>query len=728
MSDSVSDLRRLATAYGVQTSYLDVHFQKQQASESTLRAVLAAMGAPLDEPGGAKAALAARVEEAWRRPVDWVLTAWDGRLKSVPLRVPKSKADGVARLEIRLEDGQSIVRDVRLAKAKTLKSADLGRESFLLKAAPLVETLPAGYHTLRVGFQRERSSDKPGHEALLISAPARSYAPGRNAARVWGLFAPLYSLHSQDSWGAGNFTDLERLWDFTAARGGSLVATLPLLATFLDQWGDPSPYSPASRLFWNEAYLDIDRIPELEICSEARELVQSMAFQAELDELRKMPYVDHMRKFALQRKVLGMLAECCLDSGGGRLAALQEFVENEPLVGEYARFRAIRETHGWDWPAWPAHLRSPQSDRSLSARELLSRWDTPAHDFDDAARRYHIYAQFLVHEQIGRLVAKAQGAGAGLYLDLPLGVNRFGFDTWLDPQAYAMNASGGAPPDEFFTKGQNWGFAPLHPEYLRRTGYRPFLGFLRRHMANAGMLRIDHVMMLHRLYWVPAGLDASQGAYVRYPEEELFALLSLESHRHRCRLAGENLGTVPPQVNRALKKHRVRQMFVVQYEAKPDADEALSEPPALSVASLNTHDMPPFASWWEGREFEDLAALGLFDEAGVKAAHAKRAKVRKATLRYLKAHGAFKKPPPQAQEHASAELHDAVLGWLAASDAETVLVNLEDLWQETKPQNTPGTFDERPNWRRKARMSLEEIVADPSLSQRLARINALRSG
>jgi 4-alpha-glucanotransferase len=235
------------------------------------------------------------------------------------------------------------------------------------------------------------------------------------------------------------------------------------------------------------------------------------------------------------------------------------------------------------------------------------------------------------------------------------------------------------------------------------------------------MLRIDHVMQLHRLFWIPRGMDASKGVYVQYPAEELYAILTLESHRHQAMIVGENLGTVPPEVYEAMDRHDVQGMYVVQYELQPGS-QGLREPPAKAAASLNTHDMPTFQAFWLGKDVDDLESLGFFTPEQARAERERRAALRASMEEEL---------PPELRGR-GAVTQEAVLlrrlEHLAASGARMVLVNLEDLWHETEPQNVPGTSTERPNWQRKARLSFEEFSTRSDVVEPLKRVNELRKG
>ena len=274
-------------------------------------------------------------------------------------------------------------------------------------------------------------------------------------------------------------------------------------------------------------------------------------------------------------------------------------------------------------------------------------------------------------------------------------MNPGGYDAHQYAHVFANGVSVGAPPDLFFTKGQNWGFAPFDPDALREDRYRYFRKAVRQHVAHAGILRIDHVMGLHRLYWIPEGMDSKDGVYVRYNADELYAILTLESHRHGCVILGEDLGTVPPEVPKMMQRHGVRRMFVVQYEAK------LNEPPKESVASVNTHDMPTFAGWSRGKDIDDRVGLGLLDEVGAQ-----------------------RERDTREQQLREVGTLERVLQFLAGSEAEIVLINLEELWAETEPQNVPGVPER--SWRHKLRMSLEDARADGSIRRVLTNVSEAR--
>jgi 4-alpha-glucanotransferase len=667
--------------------------------------VLQALGAPVEAAADVPDALRERRLELWQRVCEPVLVAWDGLLPPVQVRVPARAAEVRIRRRLELEDGTDHSRDVPGEESPVAERAEVEGSAFVSRFLPPT-TVPLGYHRLEVAAGPHRGA------ALVIAAPRR--APGGPGDRGWGVFLPLYALRTRRSWGTGDLTDLEALVEWAGSHGARAVATLPLLAGFLDELYEPSPYLPASRLFWNELYVDPERLPELERSPGARALLASAELVRERAALRRMPLADYRRSMAAKRVVLEELARALFEQGGPRLAGLRAHARDRPLLRDYARFRAVCERRRDWWGEWPERMR----------RGALA----PS-DRDDEAERYHLYVQWAAEQQMGQAAEAGRRAGATLYLDLPLAVNPAGFDVWREQDIFVQGMRGGAPPDEFFTGGQDWGFPPLHPERSREHGHHYFTLAVRHLARHASVLRIDHVMGLHRLYWIPPGLGPADGVYVRYPGDELFAALTLEAHRHGTVLVGEDLGTVPPSVRAAMARHNVHRSFVVQFEARPDPKRAL--PPARPgmFAGLGTHDMPTFASFWEGRDVLLRRELGLVDEAGARREERRRHGIRRALMSVLRS-GGWVGPAASGEELGSARVGRAVLRGilanLAAGRARVVVVNLEDLWWETRPQNVPGTGAETPNWRRKARYGLERLRRAQDVRDTLEEVDRLR--
>lgn len=692
MPSSHPELRQLAQHAGVELSYRDAAGQVREAGLDALLRVLQVLGAPVARAADAPDALRERVQGHWRRVLEPVSVVWDDGPAEVAVRLPGRSVSPHVTATLRFEDGATSSWTWEPGQAATADEATVEGVPFTVKRLTLPAKPAAGYHRLSLDVAGQ------GVETLLLVAPRRAFDPdsGRPRSQRWGVFLPAYAAHSQHSWGSGDLTDLQGLLDWVSGLGGSMVATLPLLAAFLDEPFEPSPYSPVSRLFWNEFYLDVTRAPELAHSPAAQALLASSPFRAELEALRAEPLVDYRRGMALKRRVLAELARGLFAEPSSRRDACQRFLASHPGVEDYARFRAVGERLRTTWPNWPAPLR----DGTIGAG-----------DFNADVMQYHAYVQWLAEEQLQELSARARAAGPGMYLDLPLGVHGDGYDVWRERGAFAVGIDGGCPPDVVFPRGQNWGFPPLHPEGIRDQGYRYVTAFVRHQMRLAGVLRIDHMPCFHRLFWIPHGLEAKDGVYVRYPSDELYALFNLESHRHRTLLVGEDLGTLPPDVHPAMERHHFHTMYVVQYFSQPEPERALPPVPATAVASLETHDMPPFAGFWEGRDVQDRQDFGLMGQQDPAQEKQRRQAQVRALVHFLKKKGVL------AEAADVGTVLRACLAYLRASPTPLVLVNLEDLWLETKAQNVPSTRDEHPNWRRKARHSLEEIGRMPELAQ-----------
>jgi len=697
----MSHLHQLAHLYGIQTAYYDVNHHRQTASQQSLLAVLYSLGAPvaclLDVPS----AWRQRQQTLWQRVIEPVTVVRNGEPTRLEIRLPLDEAELNIDCRIKLETGEHLQWEWHGASSPALEAANVEGTRYVVKQLTLPARLPWGYHrlTLELLGRQEQST--------VISCPLKTYTPPTVPKEPgFGVFLPLYALHSEQSWGSGDFSDLRALIDWVAREGGHLVATLPLLATFLDEPSEPSPYLPASRLLWNEFYLDINAVLELQECPTAQAILESSSFQHDIQALRDLPLVDYQRLMKLKSEVITEMCQCLFATASDRLEELHSFAAANPVVEDYACFRAAGDRHATTWRLWPQPLR----DGILTEG-----------DYDTENKRYHLYAQWLTNQQMESVSEKAQEKRVQLYLDLPLGVNPDGYDVWRERESFVPDTSAGAPPDAVFTRGQNWAFPPLHPDNIRENGYKYTISYLRHHLQHANILRIDHVMGLHRLFFIPKGMEAAQGVYVHYRAEELYAILALESHRHKTVIVGEDLGTVPPYVRPAMRKYDLRNMYVVHYELASDLQGGLTPVPINSVASLNTHDMPPFASFWKGLDIEERRKLGLLDRAGAGKERNRLLTMKKALVSFLRDKGWL-----HGSEDDIPNVLKACLSFLAASRARIVLVNLEDLWLEAQPQNVPSTVKEYPNWRRKAKYTFEQFCQLPQVIDTLKTVNGLR--
>jgi 4-alpha-glucanotransferase len=684
-------MRDLAKAAGLDPEYASWRGQPVRASDESVHQALHALapelGVDIAHPNAVKDLERAR----WAEVVPPVVLAWDGMLV-MPFSV-RAEVDGDWSFEVTAEDGTEYRAAGRLFDLPAEGHAWPGGVVHCIRRASLFLDGTLGYHTVRW-----RAAGSSG-EALVIAAPTKGYGQPGHGFQRWGVFAPVFGLASAESGEAGDLATLARLMDAVERRGGSYVATLPVLAAFLDEPFAASPYSPASRLFWNELYLDLRKV--------ADDIGVPVPAAPPIHAGRP---IDYRAQYRWRRPVIDAIAQ--------RLAGDENFQQGiaswarDTQVYDYAAFRALGELHRTGWQSWPAEHRD-------GTRPAVTRADAIALGADPARVDTHVVAQWLMQSQLEQL----RGGRVSLYLDLPVGVNGDAYEVWRHRGLFLNELSAGAPPDALFLGGQNWGLPPLSPQALRRDRYRYFIRCVRHHMAVAGMLRIDHVMGLFRLYCVPRGRPATDGVYLRYPHEELLAILTLESLRSQCAIAGEDLGTVPDQVRPTMTRHGLFRLHVGQWAFPSKIGDAPERSPAEAVASLNTHDTATFAGWWRGADIADMRDLGLITEQQAQSDRRMREQQKTAIL-------AFAKPDPATDSLTDVErAMVTVTTDLALGPAEIVLVTLDDLALDPVPHNVPGTVHERPNWQRRVEAwstSLEPDRASPAANATLTALTTAR--
>jgi 4-alpha-glucanotransferase len=513
--------------------------------------------------------------------------------------------------------------------------------------------LPLGYHHLHVAGATDST--------MVIAAPV--LAPDA-PQRALGIMAPVYSIRSEhNDTGIGRYSHLGQLADTAMITGVSVIGTLPLVATFADQ---PSPYAPASRRAWNELFVDLAAAP---------------GWTGEIDEYVGDPlWVDYDSAATRIRDDIARYAASAMQQPQLR-SRIDQFAAGNGEAVRYARFRATCDRHGRNWRAWPNDA-TGEPEREA----------------------YHLVGQWLATEQLRGLSDRLSARGQHLYLDLPIGCHPDGYDIWDQQQLFAP-ASVGAPPDSLFLGGQEWGLPATIPARAREAHHVGFIKAVRHQLTVAGLLRVDHVMGLHRAWWVPHGLAAIDGAYVLQPTEEMFAIICLESHRANAAVIGENLGTVPEAVTTALEQHRLLGMKV--------AVDGLNDPTDHELIALATHDTPPFAAWWKKQDIDDGEDLGVYSDG--RGDQARRD--RDDTLAYLQ---------ELLGTDGLQDTRNGILAWMARSDASVAIVNVDDLWGEERRQNVPGTDTERPNWRARHALTIEQIATDTSILSLLEHLRELR--
>ena len=519
-------------------------------------------------------------------------------------------------------------------------------------------SLPAGYHQLRLEVGGRVAT------STVIAAPVRSWRrPGSH--RSWGVGTHLAALRSARSRSVGDLRDLASFCRWVCERHGDLVTVLPLLPTFNSEPPEPSPYSPVSRLFWSELMLD------LEAAHHPTSPPASLDVKVADAEVRA-----------------GLAARPAPDPA---------LLDDELL--RYARFRGAQARLGRNWRDWPEDARSGRLN---------------AEDVDPDEVRFHLTAQTLLREQLGGLKQQLQQDEMRLGLDLAVGVHPDGYDPWSRQSLFGEGMSVGAPPDQGFPSGQDWGFTPVLPEPSRREGHRYLAASLAHQASLAGVLRVDHIMAWTRLYWIPHGMGVHEGTYVSYPAEELFGMLTLESTLNQCEVVGENLGTVPREIHKALPRHGIWGMYLAEFQSPEDP--AILPPTEMDVALVGTHDTPTFAGWLTANDVGERVRYGLMPEHAAPGVRDERARA---------AHWLAERMNSCVDEpHA---LLAELLAWLGRSQSPLVVPWLEDLWLEDRGVNLPGTrSSDRPNWQRPMSRLLDEIFTDAQVQDLLDRLDQAR--
>ncbi|KUL32087.1 4-alpha-glucanotransferase [Streptomyces regalis] len=676
------DLARLAELYGVATSYQPSADRTVTAPAAALTLALTALDVDTTTPGAVAAALTARERELRERLLPPTVVCWSGADPEAPATLPSLPAG--TRLHIETEQGET-----RTA----------------------VDQLPPGVHHLTVTAPDGRTVTSH----LVVAPPRLPTPPGRS----YGLLVQLYSLLSRRSWGMGDLGDLGELAAWAGrALGAGFVQVNPLHAAVPGAPTDPSPYRPSSRRFPDPVHLRVEDVPEFAYV-EDRERVRGLLERAgRLREavLEKGELIDRDAVWEAKREALELVREVPL--GPGRRAAYVDFLAQEgQALEDHATWCALAEVHGSDWLRWPEGLRDPRSPETARARgELMDRVD------------FQCRLAWLTDGQLtaAQRVAREAGMGVGIVHDLAVGVHPGGADAWAQQEYFAAGMSVGAPPDAFNARGQDWGLPPWRPDRLAESGYEPYRRLLRALFRYAGALRIDHVMGLFRLWWVPQGHAPTEGTYVRYDAEAMLAILVLEASRAGAVVIGEDLGTVEPGVRETLRARGVLGTSVLWFERDWDGDGRPLPPDswrADCLATATTHDLPPTAARLTGEHVQLRDSLGLL----TRPLEQERAEASADTGEWLELLSRLGLLRGTHGGHCTSEEEaeiQAVHRFLLRTPARMVGIWLPDGVGDRRPQNLPGTWDQYPNWRlpiadaEGRAVTLEELAAS-------ARVRAL---
>ena len=701
-------LAELCRRLGVDDHYIDIWGARRPVSTAAQRSALAAMGVLPDPEADAEVALARLVRDEWREILPPVQVTGAGQCAELPLHLPA----GIEALDWRLEfeDGGRHAGQLSPRQLPLDGQISFDGQNHEARRWRLEVPVPPGYHRLVL-------EGAVAATCTLIAAPARCYQPaGLAGDRCWGLGVQLYSVRSQRNWGIGDLTDLKGLMELAARFGADFVGVNPLHALYPDNPRHCSPYSPSSRHFYNPLYLDVEAIADYAEDLALRREFESDDFRGRLLGLRSAEQIDYPAvaecKLGALRRLFRGFRDRHLGADTARARAFRRFVaERGAALRRHAEYEALRAQHPdcWGWPAWPEQYRDPAGP---AVAEFARR--------NDAEVEFYQYLQWQFTEQLEAALERAATLGLrlGLYQDLAVSVDPGGADTWRDQGLFALEARIGAPPDDFNLHGQDWGLPPFVPGELRRRAYAPFAMLLRDLMRHAGAVRIDHVMSLMRLYWVPPGAKPDEGLYVRYPFSDLLGVLALESHRNHCLVIGEDLGTVPDCVRSALEKTGVLSYRLLYFARHEDHYLAPQEYPRQALVAMGTHDLPPLSGFWSGSDIELRHELGLIADGETRDAQIlARARDRQALLLALEREGLL--PDGQSvlgEAPFSIELNQALHRFLARAPAQLLVVQAEDLLGEARQVNLPATTDAYPNWSHRLPLNLEHWAASADIA------------
>jgi 4-alpha-glucanotransferase len=698
-------LSELAGRFGIATAYQDWSGRRIDVPESILVAVLAACGVPATTEPERAAALTAHERAHWSRALPPTIVARVGTQTSFWVHVTHGQP---ADVRVQLEDGTIRTGLHQLDNFTAPFDVDgrlIGEASFALP-----DDLPPGYHRVFLRSGADETS------AALIVTPGWLGLPERlGARRSWGLSTQLYSVRSRQSWGIGDLTDLTDLAVWSASvHGAGYVLVNPLHAAAPTKPMEPSPYLPTSRRFANPLYLRVEAIPEfadLRKRSRVRRLRKEVQHHAAL-----LDSIDRDAAWKAKRAALKLIYR--VPRTAGRELAYEAYRDREGVaLDDFATWCALAEKYGGDWHQWPEPVRRPDAD---GVAEFVAQYR--------AAVDFHRWMQWQLDEQLSAAQSRALSAGMalGIVHDLAVGVHPSGADSWALQDALALGVSAGAPPDEFNQRGQDWSQPPWRPDRLQELEYQPFRALIRSVLRHAGGVRIDHIIGLFRLWWIPQGQAPTQGTYVRYDHEAMIGIVALEAHRAAAMVVGEDLGTVEPWVRDYLRARGVLGTSILWFELDRDGDggplpaERWRE---YCLSSVTTHDLPPTAGYLAGDHVRLRDSLGLLTRP-VEEEFAATEAERSAWIEELGRVGLL-------SEHA--DVQETVLAlhkYLGRTPSRLLGLALSDAVGDRRTQNQPGTTDEYPNWRVPLSgpdgrpVPLEEVFNDPRATALAEAMNA----
>lgn len=698
MTELAPSLIELARRYGIATDYEDWSGARVRVPEATLKAVLAALGVAADDEQERNVALTAKRRSHWARRLPATIVGrtgeqirfWAHVTHGDPAEVWLEFEDGTVRDDVAQVDNFTPPFD--------LDGRWVGEASFLLPT-----DLPLGYHRVHL-----RSGDSETSTALIVTPDWLGLPERLGNRRAWGLATQLYSVRSRQSWGVGDLTDLTDLAVWSASRHGAdylLVNPLHAAAPPGPKGRmEPSPYLPTSRRFVNPIYLRIEAIPEFADLSK-RSRVRRLRSDVQ-QRAGRLDAIDRDSSWAAKRVALKLLHE--QPRSAGRELSYAAFRGREGrALDDFATWCALAEKYGDDWHAWPESLQHPDASGVADFVEK----DSDTVDF-------HRWLQWQLDEQLAAAQSQAIRAGMslGIMHDLAVGVHPNGADAWALQDVMALGVTAGAPPDEFNQLGQDWSQPPWRPDRLDEHEYRPFRALIRAVLRHAGGVRLDHIIGLFRLWWIPRGAAPTEGTYVRYDHEAMIGIVALEAHRAGAVVVGEDLGTVEPWVRDYLLLRGLLGTSILWFELDRDGNggplpaERWRE---YCLSSVTTHDLPPTAGYLAGDHVRLRDSLGLLTRPAAEELEADRADLA-AWLAELRRVGLLEDGVDDPEQVVL-----ALYRYLGRTPSRLLGVALTDAVGDRRTQNQPGTTDEYPNWRVPLTgpdgrdVLLEDVFADP---------------
>ena len=674
MTELSPRLSELAAAHGVATEFWDWQGRHTQVSAETVLAVLGALGVEAGDDEAVEAALAAHELKPWTRVLPPVAVAVEGMRPRVPVHV----AEGTAfEAKVVLEDGTS--RELDALPGRETREVE-GVQAVRIEL-DLGEDLPLGWHTVEV-----RAGGATRRMPLVVTprAIALPDALTDEGAQSWGLMTQLYAMRSGESWGMGDLADLGDAGAWAAGLGADFVLVNPLHAAEPVPPIEPSPYLPTSRRFVSPLYIRVEDVPEVAYLSAAeRQLVEWHA-----DDARR-----HLDQELLDRDGTWQAKEAALRMifrqrrSLRRQRSFNAYVEREGQgLVDYATWCALCQLHGTWWRQWPEELQDPRDPAVEAFREKMA---------DEV--EFHCWLQWILDEQMSRVQRDLldTGMALGVISDLAVGVHPDGADAWGLGDALARGVTVGAPADQYNQIGQDWSQPPWRPDKLAELAYTPYRDMVRAALRDSGGLRVDHVIGLFRLWWIPQGMKPFQGTYVRYDHDAMIGILLLEAHRAGAVVVGEDLGTVEPWVRDYLAERGIMGTSILWFERDWDGDGGLLDPEAyreLCLATVTTHDLPPTAGYLEGVHIELRHRLGLL-ERSLEEEQATDEASRQEVLDDLVRRGMLRAGAGVAEQV------EALHTFLTRTPAKLIGVSISDLAGDKRVINQPGTDEEYPNWR-----------------------------